>query len=66
MRVQSTNKNLNIKDFDKSFTFYNEANKIYRKIEDCKTWESILHTINMNLKPFENNFQNQILHEYHN
>ena len=28
-------------------------NKIYRKIEDCETWDSILETIDLNLKPFK-------------
>ena len=31
-------------------------NKIYRKIEDCETWDSILETIDINLKPFEKLF----------
>ena len=31
-------------------------NKIYRKIEDCETWDSILETIDLNLKPFEKLF----------
>ena len=35
-------------------------NKIYRKIEDCQTWESIIDTIGVNLKPFLNILQNQI------
>ena len=31
-------------------------NKIYRKIEDCETWDSILETIDLNLKPFKKLF----------
>ena len=30
--------------------------KIYRKIEDCETWDSILETIDLNLKPFKKLF----------
>ena len=31
-----------------------------RKIENCKTWESIINTIGINLKPFENILQKKV------
>ena len=37
--------------------------KIYRKIEDCETWESVIETIDNGLKPFTKNFIREITTE---
>ena len=34
--------------------------KIYRKIEDCDSWESILETIQLGLEPFKNELRREI------
>ncbi len=34
--------------------------KIYRDIEECETWESVLSTISKGLKPFKNKFYREI------
>ncbi len=34
--------------------------RIYRKIENCTTWESILETIDKNLKPFYKRFMREV------
>ena len=38
-------------------------NRIYRKIEDCETWESVLKTIDKGLAPFKSMLQREILEE---
>ena len=35
-------------------------NKIYRKIEDCETWDSIIETIKTSLLPFIKNLRNDL------
>ena len=35
-------------------------NKIYRKIEDCNTWEAVLKAIELGLKPFEKELRKAI------
>ena len=35
-------------------------NRIYRKIEECKTWESVLSTIDKGLEPFKSSFYREI------
>ena len=37
--------------------------RIYRNIEECKTWESVLETIDKGLKPFKNKFFREITKE---
>ncbi|HSG67327.1 MAG TPA: DNA gyrase/topoisomerase IV subunit A [Bacteroidales bacterium] len=34
--------------------------RIYRKIENCKTWESVLETIDKGLEPFKDRFKREI------
>ena len=34
--------------------------KIYRKIEDCNTWEAVLKTIKLGIKPFESELKKEI------
>ncbi len=34
--------------------------RIYRNIEECETWESVLSTINKGLEPFKDNFYREI------
>ena len=38
-------------------------NKIYRDIEECHTWNLIIDTIMLKLKPFVNNFEKEITNE---
>ena len=38
-------------------------NKIYRKIEECLTWESVLETIDRELEPFKEQFYREIRRE---
>tara|TARA_B110001454_G_scaffold91288_1_gene87069 strand:+ start:1499 stop:4027 length:2529 start_codon:yes stop_codon:yes gene_type:complete len=38
-------------------------NKIYRDIEECHTWNLIIDTIMLKLKPFVNNFEKEIANE---
>ena len=38
-------------------------NKIYQKIEDCETWESVITTIDEALKPYVKNFYRAITHD---
>ncbi|MDR2083442.1 MAG: DNA gyrase/topoisomerase IV subunit A [Bacteroidales bacterium] len=35
-------------------------NKIYRKIEECKTWESVIETIDKGLEPYKAQFYREI------
>jgi topoisomerase-4 subunit A len=35
-------------------------NRIYRKIEECETWDSVLETIDKGLKPFKKQFYREI------
>ncbi len=35
-------------------------NRIYRKIEECKTWESVIETIDKGLEPFKPSFYREI------
>ncbi len=37
--------------------------RIYRNIEECKTWESVLESIDKGLKPFKNKFFREITKE---
>jgi len=37
--------------------------KIYRKIEDCNTWDAVLKTIKLGLKPFENQLNRPIMED---
>lgn len=37
--------------------------RIYRKIEQCETWESVIHTIEKALKPFKHLFRRDITQE---
>ncbi len=38
-------------------------NKIYRQIEECTTWESVLQTIDRGLEPFKSQFYRTIVQE---
>jgi topoisomerase-4 subunit A len=38
-------------------------NRIYRKIEECTTWESVLQTIDDGLKPYKAQFYREIVQE---
>lgn len=38
-------------------------NRIYRKIEECTTWESVLETIDKGLNPFKKQFYREITQE---
>ena len=44
---------------DKQYTYIPKdifiEHKIYRKIEDCNTWDAVLKTVKLGLKPFEIN-----------
>ena len=37
--------------------------KIYRKIENCNTWDAVLKTIKLGLKPFESQLQKEIVED---
>lgn len=37
--------------------------RIYRKIENCKSWESVIETIDKGLDPFKNLFKREIVRE---
>lgn len=38
-------------------------NRIYRDIEECETWESVLQTIDQGLEPFKNQFYREIVQD---
>jgi topoisomerase-4 subunit A len=38
-------------------------NKIYQKIENCETWESIIETIDKGLDPFKKLLRRQVVHD---
>ncbi|MDT8394056.1 MAG: DNA gyrase/topoisomerase IV subunit A [Bacteroidales bacterium] len=37
--------------------------RIYRKIENCKTWESVISTIDKGLEPFKERFKREIIRD---
>lgn len=38
-------------------------NRIYRDIEECETWDSVIETINKGLEPYKEQFYREIIHD---